>query len=194
MQGSKATGHGRGHGGAAVRCGTAPRSRATAPGRDSALVQVFVDGDTDIGQLSERYDVAEYKQVEADGSIQLNIDATRTSGPNCARRAAVGNTIEDAASRAAVAEERDAQRELEALAADYAENGAPKSKAGSPRRVRRSSSAQTGSPTTPARSSTSRRTTRRRRPRAPRRITGPSLALTFAGADGVYGAATTWRA
>ncbi len=46
------------------------------PDADTALVQVFVDSETDVGALSERYDLAEYKQVEADGSILLAIDAT----------------------------------------------------------------------------------------------------------------------
>ena len=82
------------------------------PGADTALVQVFVDGDTDVAALSERYDVAEYKQVEDDGSILLAVDTT--AAERAELRAAgfrIGRTIEDAATRAAVAEERDAQRE-----------------------------------------------------------------------------------
>ncbi len=56
------------------------------------------------------------------------------------------------------------------------------------RRVRRSSSARTSSRTTPARSCTSRRTTRPsvRVTGSNNQFTGPTLQMAFAGADGVY--------
>ena len=55
----------------------------------------------------------------------------RPSAPSCARRATgSARTIEDAATRAAVAEERDAQRERDTRRArEYAESGVPKRKA-----------------------------------------------------------------
>jgi hypothetical protein len=162
------------------------------PAADTALVQVFVDGDTDIGQLSERYDLAEYKQVEADGSIQLNIDATAVERAEL--RAAgfrIGHTIEDATTRAAVAEERDAQREADALAGEYAENGVPKGKAAAvaPRGetvIQRAHKFTNYAGTflyVEAHNKATMAT-------GPTTITGPSQALSFAGADGVYGAAT----
>ena len=86
---------------------------------------------TDIAALSERYDLAEYKQVEDDGTILLAVDT------NAAERAElraegfrIGETIEDAATRAAVAEERDAQREAETSPRTWAENGVPRAQGG----------------------------------------------------------------
>ena len=46
------------------------------PEADSALVQVFVDSAADVDRLNEQYDLAEYKQIEDDGSIMLSIDTT----------------------------------------------------------------------------------------------------------------------
>ena len=37
-------------------------------------MQVFVNSEADVDKLSAKYDLAEYKQVEDDGTIQLNID------------------------------------------------------------------------------------------------------------------------
>ncbi len=39
-------------------------------------MQVFVPSGTDIAALSERYDLAEYKHVEDDGSILIVVDTT----------------------------------------------------------------------------------------------------------------------
>ena len=76
------------------------------PGADTALVQVFVNSEADVDKLSAKYDLAEYKQVEADGTIQ--------------------RTIEDASTRAAVNAEREEAAALERLAGDLARNGVPK--------------------------------------------------------------------
>ena len=91
------------------------------PAAGTALVQVFVPAGTDVSALSERYDLAEYKHVEADGRLLIVADTT------AAERAAlrsegfeIGETIEDDATRASVAEERDAQREAESLATAWA--------------------------------------------------------------------------
>ncbi|HWK27557.1 MAG TPA: M14 family metallopeptidase [Solirubrobacter sp.] len=164
----------------------------TLPAPDTALVQVFVDPGTDIGQLSERYDLAEYKNVEPDGSIQLNIDTTAAERAELeAAGYRIGRTIEDANTRADAAEARDAQRELDALAADYAQQGVPKAKsvvsprgetviqrahrftnyAGTFLYVEAHSKAITVTNNTV--------------------VSGPSQALSFAGPDGVYGQATT---
>ena len=161
------------------------------PEADSALVQVFVDGDTDIAALSERYDVTEYKQVEDDGSILLAVDTDADERAQLrAEGFRIGATIEDAASRAAVAEERDAQRELETLAADYAENGVPK---------RKSVVAPPGETVIQRANKFTNYAGTFLYVEAHNKATGisgnttqfgPSLALSYAGADGVYGTAT----
>ena len=168
------------------------------PGADSSLVQLFVDSATNVAQLSERYDLAEYKNVEPDGTILLAVDAT--AAERAELRAAgyrIGNTIEDAGTRAAVAEDRDQQRAREELAKDLAENGVPSggAKLDGKRAVplpgetsiqrahRFTNYAGTflyveahNKATTVTGAST---------------VNGPAQALSFAGADGVYGAATT---
>ena len=46
------------------------------PAAGTALVQVFVPAGTDVSALSERYDLAEYKHVEADGRLLIVADTT----------------------------------------------------------------------------------------------------------------------
>ena len=46
------------------------------PAAGTALVQVFVPAGTDVSALSERYDLAEYKHVEADGRLLIVVDTT----------------------------------------------------------------------------------------------------------------------
>ena len=81
------------------------------PGADTALVQVFVNSEADVDKLSSKYDLAEYKQVEDDGTIQLNIDVD--AGERAELKAMgfrIGQTIEDAKTRAAVNAEREDDR------------------------------------------------------------------------------------
>jgi hypothetical protein len=141
-----------------------------------------------VAKLSERYDVTEYKHVEDDGTILLAIDTTAADRAALRREGhRIGRTIEDASTRAAVAEARDDQRELESRALDFAERGVPKSKAAvAPRgetviqrahkftnyagtflyvEAHNKATIVTGSST----------------------VTGPTLALSYAGPDGVYG-------
>jgi Zinc carboxypeptidase/Chitobiase/beta-hexosaminidase C-terminal domain len=94
------------------------------PGGDTALVRVTVPNQAAVDKLLTSYDVVEYKHVEDDGSISLNIDTT------AAQRAAlrekgytIGRTVENAATRAAAAAERDATRAAEGLARDLARSG-----------------------------------------------------------------------
>ena len=47
----------------------------TLPGSDTALVEVYVPSEADVDKLAQSYDLAEYKRVEDDGPIVLNIDA-----------------------------------------------------------------------------------------------------------------------
>jgi hypothetical protein len=100
----------------------------TLPGSDTSLVQVWVNSEADVDRLSTSYDLAEYKKVEDDGSIQLNIDADASEIARLRDMGfKIGQTIEDASTRAARAEERDRTAAAEALAADLAEDGAPRS-------------------------------------------------------------------
>ena len=103
----------------------ASRRRTTfSPAADTALVRVTVPSQADVDRLLNSYDVVEYKHVEDDGSISLNIDTT------AAERAAlrekgytIGRTVEDATTRAGAAAERDATRAAEGLARDIAKSG-----------------------------------------------------------------------
>ncbi|MBE2318009.1 chitobiase/beta-hexosaminidase C-terminal domain-containing protein [Solirubrobacter sp. CPCC 204708] len=97
------------------------------PSSDTALVEVYVNSEADVDALvSAGFDLAEYKRVEADGKIVVNIDAD--PGERSELRAkgfTIGRTVEDAAHREAVAAERDATREQDQVAKDLARNGVP---------------------------------------------------------------------
>jgi hypothetical protein len=97
------------------------------PGADTALVEVVVPSQADVDKVVANYDAAEYKRVEADGSITLNVDADK--GEIAALKTAgykIGATIEDAKHRAAVNAEREETAALEGLAADLAQKGVPR--------------------------------------------------------------------
>jgi hypothetical protein len=114
---------------AAVLLGTGGVARASdeLPNYDTALVQVFVKSQADVDKLSATYDLAEYKRVEKDGTIVLNIDTTPAERSELrALGYGIGRTIEDGDTRTAVAEERDALKAEQDLAADLALNGVPK--------------------------------------------------------------------
>ena len=172
----------------------------TLPGSDTALVEVYVPSEADVDKLAESYDLAEYKRVEDDGRSCSTSTPTRPSGRRCVPRGyRIGRTIEDASTRAAVNEERETTAAQEELARDLAENGVP---AG--RREARGQAARpaAGRDRDPARQHVH----QLRRPLPLRRgaqqgdrrasarrntaiVTGPALALSFAGADGVFGTA-----
>ena len=161
------------------------------PAAGTALVQVFVPAGTDVSALSERYDLAEYKHVEQDG--RLLIVADTTAADRAALRAEgfeIGETIEDDATRASVAEERDAQREAESLATAWAEDGVPKSRAAvAPRGetvVQRADRFTNYAGTFLYVEAYSKQTVST----GATTFSGPTLAMSYTGADGVYGAAT----
>ncbi|WP_121251707.1 M14 family metallopeptidase [Solirubrobacter pauli] len=176
----------------ALLAGAAPAAASDElPTADSALVQVFVPAGTDISALSERYDLAEYKHVEEDGSVLIVADAT--AADRAALRAEgfrIGSTIEDATTRAAVAEERDAQREADDLAAAYAEAGAPKTRAAVAARgetvIQRADRFTNYAGTFLYVEAFNKATVST----GPTSFSGPTQALSYAGADGVYAAAT----
>ena len=146
---------------------------------------------------SNSYDVVEYKHVEDDGSISLNIDTT------AAERAAlrekgytIGRTVEDASTRAGAAAERDATARRRGPGARHRQER---------RDQGRSSSRASRSCTMPGETVIQRANTFTNY--AGRFLyveahnkgviqtgtgngTGRTLALSFAGADGVFGAAT----
>ena len=79
------------------------------PGADTALVQVCVNIEAEVDTVNS-YDVAEYKQVEDDGTIPLNIDADAARAGRSEMGFRIGRTIEDAKTRAGATAERDAAR------------------------------------------------------------------------------------
>ena len=166
------------------------------------LVEVTVPNQDAVDSVVENYDAAEYKRVEDDGTIMLNVFATDEE--EAALKAAgykIGGTIEDSNTGVDPHGGAPGRRSTqEALAADVAENGMPKG-GEVPGQVRRPDPGRHGHPARrhvhrrgrPLRrharrraSSTSRRSTSRRGSRAPPRSPGPTLALSYAGADGVY--------
>ena len=46
------------------------------PASDTSLIEVFVNSESDIDKLiADGFDLAEYKRVEGDGTIAINVDA-----------------------------------------------------------------------------------------------------------------------
>ncbi|MDA0160361.1 M14 family metallopeptidase [Solirubrobacter ginsenosidimutans] len=174
-------------------------SHDVLPGSDTALVQVFVNSEADVEKLSAEFDLAEYKQVEDDGTIQLNIDAD--PGERAQLRAMgfrIGQTIEDAKTRAAVNAEREEAAALERLAGDLAENGVPKggikldgkSVVPTPGEtvIQRANKFTNYAGTFIYVEAHNKATVRVAGSNTA--FTGPTLALSFAGADGVYSTPT----
>jgi hypothetical protein len=94
------------------------------PGGDTALVRVTVPNQAAVDKLVTSYDVVEYKHVEDDGSISLNIDTTAADRGELRKMGyTIGRTVEDATTRANTAAERDATRAAEGLARDIAKSG-----------------------------------------------------------------------
>ena len=81
----------------------------------------------DVDKVVAGYDVADYKRVEDDGSftVALEADASELASLRAAGFK-IGRTIEDAKHRAQVNAEREETAALEALAGDLAENGVPR--------------------------------------------------------------------
>jgi hypothetical protein len=168
----------------------------TLPGADTALVQVFVDSEADVDKLSAQgFDLAEYKNVEDDGTIQLNIDVdARERAQLRAMGFRIGQTIEDAKTRAAVNAEREEAAAREGLAADLAKRGVPKG----PIKLEGKSVVPTPGETVIQRANTftnyagtflyveAHNKATVRVAGSNTAFTGPTLALSFAGADGVY--------
>ncbi|MDA0183241.1 M14 family metallopeptidase [Solirubrobacter phytolaccae] len=161
------------------------------PGADAALVQVFVPNEAAIAALTEQFDVAEYKNVEADGTIMIAVDATPAERAELrAMGLRIGATIEDAGTRASVAEARDVQREADERASAWAESGVPKSRAAvAPRGetvIQRADRFTNYAGTFLYVEAFNKATVST----GPTSFSGPSQALSYAGADGVWSVAT----
>ena len=111
------------------------------------LVQVYVPDQDAVDSVVSNYDAAEYKAVQDDGSILLNVFVTAEEKAALkAKGYTIGRVIEDSNTGPQRMKERQEIIDQEALAADVAENGlkgAARSTASpsSPARVTRSSSA-----------------------------------------------------
>ena len=165
------------------------------------LVEVVVPTRRTSTRSSSSYDAAEYKRVEADGSIILNVFVTSEeekarSRPPATRSA---RTIEDSNTGSSAwrsARRSSTRRRSPPTSPRTAAQGHRSSRASpsSRRRATRSSSARTPSRTSSARRAP--RTTARflyveafnksTKVTGTSTVTGPTLALSYAGADGVY--------
>ena len=173
-----------------------------------ALVEVTVANQGTADQLVTNYDAAEYKRVNDDGTITLNLFVTDEEKAGLkAKGFKIGATIEDTNTGPQRMKERQVTIDAEALAAQVAENGLKGQK------FQGQSVVPTPGDTVIQRANTftdvvgpaGGRTTARflyveafnkSTKVAPNSsVTGPALALSYAGADGVYSAAVrTWAA
>src|SRR5215203_605503 len=88
------------------------------------LVQVFVQDQGDVDNVTSNYDAAEYKSVEDDGTIQLNVFVTDEEEASLkAAGYRIGATIEDSKTGAKRMQQRQATLDAENLAKDIAQDG-----------------------------------------------------------------------
>ncbi len=168
------------------------------------LVEVTVPNQEAVDSVVANYDAAEYKKVLDDGEIMLNVFVTNEQeGALKADGYAIGNTIEDSNTGAARMEQRQQVVDQEALADDLAQNGMPKST-----KFQGQSVVPTPGDTVIQRAviftdavgpNTGRSTARflyveafnnSTKVTGTRTVSGPTLALSYAGPDGVYSTAT----
>src|SRR3954453_14651792 len=170
------------------------------------LVQVYVPDQAAVDSVVANYDAAEYKSVQDDGSILLNVFATAEE--KAALKDAgykIGNVIEDSNTGAQRMSERQEVIDQEALAADVAQNGLKKSTKfqgqsvvpGQGDTVIQRAVVFTDAVGTPANRTTARflyveayNKSTKRNAGSNTAFTGPALALSYAGPDGVYSTAT----
>ena len=166
------------------------------PAADTSLIEVYVNSESDIDKLiAEDFDLAEYKRVE-DDKIVINIDADAADiAALKAKGFGIGATIEDAKHRAAVAAERDEQREARrARAQPTPRTARPRASPPSTRPARPSSSARTSFTNyagTFLYVEAHNKDIVRTAPNANTYDAGPTLAVSVKGATGDYGTATT---
>ena len=172
------------------------------------LVQVYVPDTAAVDHVVANYDATEYKSVQDDGSILLVVFVTAEEKAALkAKGYEIGRVIEDSNTGAQRMKERQEIIDQEGVAADVAENGLK----GAAKFEGRSIQAVPGQGDTVIQRAvtftdavgppTNRTTARfiyveafnkstKRVPGTNSSFTGPSLALSFAGPDGVYSTAT----
>src|SRR4051812_34653318 len=174
-------------------------------GTYEALVEVNVPTQADVDSVVEHYDAAEYKRVEDDGTITLNLFVTdEEKGALKAAGYKIGATVEDSKTGSIRMEQRQQVLDEESLAADLAENGMPKGTKFEGRSVvptpgdtviqRVNTFTDVVGPsggTTTARFLYVEAFNKSTKVTGTTTVTGPTLALTYAGADGVYNATAT---
>src|SRR3954465_14763255 len=87
------------------------------------LVEVYVPDQDAVDSVVSKYDAAEYKKVQDDGSIMLNVFVTpEQKAPPKANGYRIGKVIEDSKTGTLRMQERQATIDQEALAADIAQH------------------------------------------------------------------------
>ncbi|HEY6891269.1 MAG TPA: hypothetical protein VI300_25920, partial [Solirubrobacter sp.] len=164
-----------------------------------SLVEVTVPNQDAVDSVVEHYDAAEYKRVEGDG-IVLNVFATAEDlGSLKAAGYKIGRTIEDSNTGSIRMDQRQQVLDEESLAADLAENGMPKgtkfqgkSVVPTPgdtviqRAVTFTDVVGPSGGTTTARFLYVEAFNKSTKVTGTNTVSGPTLALTYAGADGVF--------
>ena len=168
------------------------------------LVEVVVPSQSDVDKVVASYDAAEYKRVEADGSITLNVFVT--SEEEKALKVAgykIGATIEDTDTGVQRMQERQALIDQDAVAATVAEDGLKGTKfegqsvlplPGDTVIQRANTFTDVVGPsgaTTTARFLYVEAFNKSTKVTGTSTVSGPALAVSYAGADGVYSAAST---
>src|SRR3954470_22914342 len=169
------------------------------------LVQVYVPNQDAVDSVVSNYDAAEYKSVQDDGSILLNVFVTAEEKAALASKGyKIGRVIEDTDTGPQRMKERQQIIDQEALAADIAENGLKKSTKvngksvvpGQGDTVIQRAVTFTDAVGTPANRTTARflyveayNKSTKRNAGSNTAFTGPALALSYAGPDGVYATA-----
>ncbi|WP_028061975.1 M14 family zinc carboxypeptidase [Solirubrobacter soli] len=168
-----------------------------------ALVEVTVANQDVADSLVSSYDAAEYKRVNDDGTITLNLFVTNEERGQLKKAGyKIGATIEDSNTGPIRMEQRQATIDAEALAKQVAENGLKGQKfqgqsvVPTPgdtviqRAVTFTDVVGPSGGTTTARFLYVEAFNKSTKVTGTTTVSGPTLALSYAGADGVFGAAT----
>ena len=165
------------------------------------LVQVYVPNQDAVDSVVSNYDAAEYKSVQNDGSILLNVFATAEEKAALASKGyKIGRVIEDSDTGAQRMKERQEVIDQETLAADIAQNGLKGAKfngksvvPGQGDTVIQRANVFTDAVGPPATRTTARflyveayNKSTKRVAGSTNTFTGPALSISYAGPDGVY--------
>src|SRR4051794_12110575 len=165
------------------------------------LVQVYVPNQDAVDSVVSNYDAAEYKSVQDDGSILLNVFVTAEEKAALASKGyKIGRVIEDTDTGAQRMKERQEVIDQETLAADIAQNGLKGAKfngksvvPGQGDTVIQRANVFTDAVGPPATRTTARflyveayNKSTKRVAGSTNTFTGPALSISYAGPDGVY--------